>query len=352
MSPGCKRHKPPARSRIWLGPAHACAEQKPGELECWGANAAGQLGDRTTHGRTLPGPLALTTKAEELALGARHTCALSGGGVSCWGDGARGQLGTGLTTSVSAASRPVLAGGAPLAGATAVAAGGDRTCALTRDGVRCWGDGVSEAKELDGLAGAASLVAVGDAHVCAAFVEPRVVRCAGADDRGQSAGRKPVLSGAAIKGLTAGAHHTCALLEDGSIQCWGENESGQLGDGTTTDSRVPAIVHGLPPAVEVRAGARHSCVRLRTNTVACWGANGTYQLANGTTDASSTPGPVSGLVGVQELALAGDGACARLTDGGVRCWGGNAWGQLGDGTTMAHPVPMPIKASAAPAKGR
>lgn len=370
--PGCKKHKPPARARIWLGPTHACAQIKAGpggqagaggqagpggqagsDIECWGANASGQLGDRSNAGRTLPGPIALTEKVTDLALGARHTCALVGGGVRCWGDGARGQLGTGLTTSLGAASAPVVAGASALAGVTAIAAGGDRTCALTADGVRCWGDGVLEAKEPEGLHGGVSRtvsrVAVGgDGHVCAAFAEPPAVRCSGPDDHGQSAGHQALLAGATVVSLASGKGHSCVALEDGSIQCWGANESGQLGDGTTTDSRVPVLVHGLPPAAEVRAGASHTCARLRTNAVACWGANHAYQLANGTTDATGKPSPVTGLVGVQELVLAGDSACARLTDGAVRCWGANDLGQLGDGTTSPHPVPMPVKAATAP----
>lgn len=349
---GCKKHKPPARSRIWLGPSHACAQQKVGgALECWGANAAGQLGDGTTVGRMLPGPLPFGDGEAnvELALGARHTCALAKGDVRCWGDGARGQLGrAGAASSrvtLSAAVPVMMAGGGMLPAVSAVAAAGERTCALVSDGVRCWGDGVHVATEPEGLHGPASLLAMGEGHVCAAFGEPRSVRCSGADDHGQSADHKPLLANVVVKALAAGNQHTCALLEDGSLQCWGKNDAGQLGDGTTTDSRVPALVNGLPPAVDVRAGARHTCARLRNNTVACWGANDAHQLANGTVEASAKPAPVTGLVGVQELALAGDSACARLADGGIRCWGGNAWGQLGDGTTNAHGVPMPIKAA-------
>lgn len=353
---GCKKHKPPARSRIWLGASHACAQQKAGgALECWGANASGQLGDGTTAGRMLPGPLPLPlaplgdgAAPVELALGARHTCALRNGEVRCWGDGSRGQLGTGAVTSqvTASAATPVMAsGGGVLSGAVALGAARDRTCALVGDGVRCWGEGSLQAAEPEGFHGSALLVAVGEGHVCAAFGAPRVVRCSGADEQGQSAGHQPLLANVIIKSLVAGRQHTCAMLEDGSLQCWGKNDAGQLGDGTTTDSRVPALVNGLPPALEVRAGARHTCARLRNNTVACWGANDAHQLANGTLDASAKPAPVTGLVGVQELVLAGDSACARLADGGIRCWGGNAWGQLGDGTTSAHDVPMPIKAA-------
>jgi alpha-tubulin suppressor-like RCC1 family protein len=323
---GCKRQKPPAMTRVWLGPYHGCATLKAGELECWGANDVGQLGDGTKIQRTLPVLATATGVAAEspddLAIGARHTCGLFSGHVSCWGDGARGQL----------ASLPV---GVRV---TAISAAGDRTCALTKEGsVTCWGDGHAEPAAPEGITGVASLIAVGPGRVCAAITEPsRVVRCSGTD-------AKPMLAGATIKGLAAGGKHTCALLEDGSVQCWGANDLGQLGDGTTADTSAPALVHALPAAVEIRAGANHTCARLRNNTVACWGDNRAHQLANGTTVPSSRPLPLTGLVGVFELALAGDSSCARLAEGGARCWGGNSAGQLGDGTTTEHDVPMPIR---------
>ena len=343
---GCKRNKPPPRTRVWLGPSHACSLQKAGMLECWGANDAGQLGDRTSTSRPLPAAVVNGDTPSELALGARHTCALyAGKSIQCWGDGSRGQLGTGLTMPLSAPTLVVNWRGTPMTDATAIAAGGDRSCALTPDGVRCWGDGKADAEEPSGWHGAAALVAVGVGHVCAAFTEPRLLRCTGDDASGQSAGAQPILPGATLISVAAGAKHSCVVLDDGSVQCWGSNEHGQLGDGTTTNSRVPALVSGLPPAVEVRAGSNHTCVRLRTGTVACWGDNRAHQLANGTTASSSKPRPLPGLVGVAELTVGGDSACARLADGGVRCWGANASGQLGDGTTTQHDVPMPVKAA-------
>jgi alpha-tubulin suppressor-like RCC1 family protein len=356
---GCKKHKPPPRVRIWMGASHACSLQKSGDLECWGRNDAGQLGDRTTITRALPAPVVNAGKVEDLAIGTAHTCALSGGGVRCWGEGARGQLGTGLTSALSAPTVPVIAaisGGAkaaPLAGVTAIAAGGDRSCALTADGVRCWGDGVVEAVEPEGFRGVATKLAVGGgpgegSFACAAFAEPKTVRCVGSDERGQSAAHQPILTAATVVGITAGSKHACVVLDNGDVQCWGANDHGQLGDGTHNDARIPALVH-MPPAVEVRAGAIYTCARLRNNTVACWGDNRAHQLVNGTSEPSSTPAPVPGLVGVQELSLGGDSGCARLLDdGAVRCWGANAFGQLGDGTAQAHDVPMPVKAAALP----
>jgi alpha-tubulin suppressor-like RCC1 family protein len=345
---GCKRNKPPALTRVWLGPSHGCGVTKGGELECWGANDAGQLGDGATVSQPRPVRITVGVAPTELALGARHTCGLFTDIVRCWGDGTQGQLAPSAASSTASADpkvRPTADGhDTILASATAIAAGGDRTCAITLGGVRCWGDGRPVPYEPPAFNGRASALAVGPTHVCAAFLEPPMVKCSGADERSQSGGGKPLLVGATIVSLTAGGRHSCALVDDGTVHCWGANDKGQLGDGTTTDSRTTNLVNGLPPASEVRAGTSHTCARLRDKTVACWGDNHAHQLVTGTGEGSSRPTPVQGLLGVVELVVAGDSSCARLGDGSVRCWGANGSGQLGDGTTADHDVPMPLHA--------
>lgn len=45
--------------------------------------------------------------------------------------------------------------------------------------------------------------------------------------------------------LAAGGDNTCAVAQDGAPRRWGGNDVGQVGDGTTANRNVPALVVGL-----------------------------------------------------------------------------------------------------------
>lgn len=338
---GCKFRRPPAATAVWLGPAGGCiqaaAHPRFGSFGCWGVNDVGQLGDGTTTPARVATPMELEQGAvDALALGARHTCAVFGGGaVYCWGDGARGQLGADVTAS----SSPVAVGEGD-----AVGVGGAHTCVRSGGQLRCFG--ADDEGQLGGpgaweRAGGVGPFTLGEAHTCVAYAnEPREVVCRG---RAGAAPPSPVLASALVASLAAGRDHTCALLEGGEVRCWGKNDCGQLGDGTTKDSLAPVSVLGIEDAVELVAGASHTCARLRNNTVVCWGDNRRHQLAAMATEQSTYPVLVRALTGIRQLAAGGDATCARLRDGAVRCWGRNDRGQLGDGTFDEHTVPMPIR---------
>jgi len=156
---------------------------------------------------------------------------------------------------------------------------------------------------------------------------------AGVDDAGT-----PLVLGDVID-VSAGAEHTCAVRTDGSVWCWGRNDSGQLGDGTTTDRGKPVRVPGLAAATTVSAGSAHSCAVLVDGRVACWGSNSHAQL--GSLDTTSTI-VIANISDVVRVVAAYRHSIALGRDGLVRWWGDGRVGQIPIGGSSATAVPTVV----------
>ena len=126
-------------TQLAAGNLHTCAVLTTGHIECWGSDEAGQLGNASAPARTdTPVEVQGITDATHLAAGARYTCAtLTAGNIECWGENSNGQLGNG--TASHGSNSPTEVQG--ITNATEVTAGAAHTCALLSTGeMRCWGD--------------------------------------------------------------------------------------------------------------------------------------------------------------------------------------------------------------------
>lgn len=344
---------------------HTCGVTTEGGVKCWGANFYHQLGDGTTVGRSTPvDVIGLSTGVAAVATGEYHTCALTEvGGVKCWGGDDGGEPGSRIGFR---SDRPVDIAGLT-ANVAAIAAGSDHTCALMKDGsVKCWGknrygqlgDGtqVDRAAPVDvvGLPTIASAIAVGSHHTCA-LTSDGGVRCWGWNIFGQlgDGTRSDRWSPVAVDGLgsdvaaiATGAGYSCAVTRAGGVKCWGANGYGQLGDGSTTDRRVPTDVIGLTNGGNsISTGGSHTCAARDNGHVTCWGHNGAGQLGDGTEQHRSFATDIMELSGaVQAIVTGGYHTCVLIATSGIMCWGYNLHGQLGNDTRVDSPYPLTVKA--------
>ena len=324
---------------ITAGGRFTCAVTTAGAAKCWGYNDNGELGDGTTTNRYTPVDVSgLDSGVAAIAAGLSHTCALmKDGSAKCWGDNVSGDLGDG---SGAEQHTPVSVSGI-LSGGVAIVSGYGHNCVLMNSGgLKCWGwnlmgqlgDGTTTDRptpvEVNGLAGKATAIAAGGDHTCA-VIEDGSLQCWGLDTNGQlgngiaATRATPVVVvglNAGITAVTSGHSHVCALADSGAVQCWGLNNYGQLGDGTTIDAHSPIEVTGLISNVSaIAAGYSHTCAVIENGGgVKCWGWNGVGQLGDGTQIDKHQPVDVIGLTGVKSLAAGNGHTCALTNVGSVK----------------------------------
>ncbi|HKE49691.1 MAG TPA: hypothetical protein VKB52_16615 [Rhodanobacteraceae bacterium] len=293
-------------TRMAGGYQHECAVRDTGEVDCWGLNHDGELGDGTLVDRALPSRVAVDGGiAIDIAAGLYHTCIIDGaGGVQCWGENYVGQVGNGTTSFAETSPRRVIGLDA---GVSVIGTGADHSCAVLGGAAKCWGannkgqlgtgvagDPIATPQDVQGLAGT-------------------------------------------VTDISGGYDATCAVV-DGAAKCWGSNTYGTLGNGTNDDSLVPVGVVGLDHGVTRIALAGETACALVDGGVKCWG-DGIYgQLGNGWYAPSNTPVDVVGLSErVVDVAVSWYGACATTGDA-MYCWGSAPLGNFGPLDWALEPV--------------
>jgi alpha-tubulin suppressor-like RCC1 family protein len=267
-------------------------------------------------------------RARQVALGDRHACVLlSNGTVVCWGSNAKGES-AGAVTREGVVTPTVVPG---VENAVQIAAGGDSSCALAKDGsVTCWGE-VAAANggapsPVPGLSDAKGL-SVSMLHGCALRKAGTVV-CWGSNGSqqlgvsGAHRGLDPVAV-PSVNGATDVATYlsgACVLAFGGSVNCWGS----WYDDRGAPAAPTGPTVQSFAPATGVGAGSGNlRCAIVEGGRVSCVGQ--AYSLGNNSVGASwsSVPTLVTGVSGAVAVVLSGTHACAQLLSGDVYCWGGN-----------------------------
>ncbi|HJR49488.1 MAG TPA: hypothetical protein VJ794_00195, partial [Gemmatimonadales bacterium] len=351
-------------AEVEAGLLHSCGLTPGGQVYCWGANNAGQLGDDNAPvGSDTPVPVAGGHVFQALSVGYVHNCALeSGGQAYCWGSNIQGQLGDGNTGVDSDMPVPVTGGHA----FASISAGGDHTCALTSAGeAYCWGENFYGGLG-DGNAPTDSdmpvlvlgghvfeSISAGLVHTCA-VASTGIGYCWGSNGKGRlgngnagidSPTPTPVAGGHLFHSISAGGLHTCGLTTAAAVYCWGYGLSGQLGNGNAgIDQDIPVLVLGGHPFESVDTGDEHTCGVVSGGDAYCWGNDGLGQLGDGSGPPfTDVPSLVSGGHAFQAVSAGERHSCGLSPIGVARCWGGNQDGRLGDGNApFGSGVPVEV----------
>jgi alpha-tubulin suppressor-like RCC1 family protein len=281
---------------------------------------------------------ALPTCAPSIATGSFFSLAVkSDGTVWSFGSDNSFQLGNDPVTSANQSS-PVkvlgLGGTGQLSGVVGVAAGGNASLALAKDGsVYAWGQN-SNGQSGDNKAADPTKVPV---------------KVHGPGDVGFLAN---------IVGIAEGRYHSLALKNDGTVWAWGRNLYGQVGDNTNTDANerdTPVQVHGpgdsgfLTGVVAVGAGNYSSYALKADGTVWGWGLNDNGQLGDNTITERDTPvqvhgpGDVGMLTNIIQIAPQRHQVTALRNDGTLWAWGSDTDGELGNGDTTKADEHTPVQ---------
>ena len=309
---------------------------------------------------------AAQTRAAPAAAQARAAASTGAGTLRAWGDNEDGQLGDGTTTNRRNPAKVKLPRGTTV---TSVRSGCETSVAVTSTGrVLAWGVlsiinnivAISHIPVRIKLPGGAvartarvgcsfSLILTTTGHVLAFGVNDSGQLGNGTTTNTATPARVHLHDSTKIKAISTGCHDSIALTTTGKLLAWGANAFGQLGNGTTTDSAIPVKV-AVPAGTKIEAvsaGCDFVLALTTAGKVLAWGDNSHGQLGNGTTTSTATPVTVHvtvpGAGRVKSMFAGCAHSLALTTKGKVLAWGYNAFGQLGNGTTTQSDSAVKVK---------
>ena len=277
-------------TQISAGYELSLAISPDGNTWAWGWNAFGQLGYKTGAYASSKVPKKVLypkdkgqgMKAIQVSAGSFHSMALgSDGYVYAWGRNNSDQLGNPAATNgndKNPAFARVCDPDSPNDAskglkATQISAGYEHSLAIDQDG-NIWAWGNNDSRQLADAFGTSSV--------------PRQVKYP--QNRGK---------GVQAVQVSSGYRHSSAIDTDGNVWAWGGNDYGQLGDNTMNDRTNPAKVLASAKstsssgpwlnAVQVNGRGNHPLAIDTNGNVWAWGRNNNGQLGDGTTSDSKVP---------------------------------------------------------------
>jgi len=166
--------------------------------------------------------------------------------------------------------------------------------------------------------------------------------------------------------LGQGYNHSCALTEDGQVYCWGSDRSGEIGDGSGSQTSCPDPFGAATPIgcalaprkvnsselfTELTVGVFQACALTSDGRVFCWGWTHGFGEVNMVSTLSPRILDTTQVVGALPFKHIGSGYGAGFgvaTDGTPYGWGGDSFDEVGDGSGSAHMCQYPLQGALKP----
>ena len=262
------------------GGAHMLALASDGTVYAWGGNGDGRLGNGTTNNSNVP--IAVKTTGTpmdgktitQIAAGGGHSLALASDGTAYgWGLDGNYQIGSPGAVDKSIPNEVTIPAGKAI---VQIAAGFLHSLALASDGT-IYSFGGNNYGQLG------RSTSTSNPH---SIVFPAPVETASTP-----------MNGKTIVQVAAGSYHSFALASDGTMYAWGWNEHGQagVGDGFGSDINLPAAVKtaGTPlegkTIVQMSGSDQNGFALASDGTMYSWGLGVIGHLGNGSTTDARVP---------------------------------------------------------------
>ena len=123
----------------------------------------------------------------------------------------------------------------------------------------------------------------------------------------------------------------------------GDNGSGQLGNGTNDEQRIPVKI--MDNVAQVSAGSSHTVILKTDGTVWTCGDNVDGQIGNGGEYGYGPNVPVKIMNNVAQVSAGSNHTVILKNDKSVWACGGNEYGQLGNGSIENYSIPVQVLAA-------
>lgn len=282
-----------------------------GDVWAWGRNNEGTMANGTTDEVSKPTKIKALDDAFVIDIGAgqRHGLAVTDKGeVWVWGNNAKGQLGIAPNSNVSPRKDNTLTPKKVegLVNIKDAEGGGSFSLAMDANGkLYAWGDNDN------------GQLGVNPEEASSRFTPQRV---AGIEGK--------------AKAIAAGKDHSVVLLTDGTLKAWGLNYSGQLGNGSQTNTYQPTLVNAPVRMKSISASGNFNLAISKDKKLYSWGQNLLGSLGTGNDENASTPVLVQAFSQPVKKAVNGLGHSLVITkeEGGSEAFwtfGLNSFGQIG-----------------------